>query len=66
MRRTIRLLRVVAPFTGTFRPEGSLSDEDGFMAAGIWRLEVYDDTKFGTGTLNSWSITIAHEAAPWR
>ena len=34
------------------------------MAAGIWKLEVYDDTKFGTGTLNSWSLTIAHEAAP--
>ncbi len=52
------------PFTGTFRPVGSLSDVDGLSAAGTWKLEIYDDAKSNRGTLNSWSITIAHEAAP--
>ncbi len=52
------------PFTGTFRPVGSLSDVDGLSAAGTWKLEIYDDAKSNRGTLNSWSITVAHEPAP--
>ena len=45
-----------APFSGSYRPEGSLSEFDTENIAGTWTLEVSDD--FGTlsGTLNSWSI----------
>ena len=47
-----------APFTGSFQPEGSLSDFDGADAQGTWTLEITDDKRRESGTLNSWSIEI--------
>jgi subtilisin-like proprotein convertase family protein len=47
-----------APFTGSFRPEGSLAIFDGINPNGLWFLEVTDDAGSDTGTLNSWSITL--------
>lgn len=51
-----------APFTGTFKPEGSLAALIGKNAAGTWKLEVSDDSSSDTGTLNSWSITFTYPA----
>ena len=51
-----------APFTGRFRPEGQLSDLNGKNSAGSWQLEVSDDDRKDTGTLISWSITLAPDA----
>jgi subtilisin-like proprotein convertase family protein len=48
-----------APFSGRFRPEGSLSAFDGEDLNGTWTLEVYDVAAQDTGTLNSWSLEIA-------
>ncbi len=48
----------LAPYTGSFRPQESLSAFDGEDAAGIWTLEVQDDANGDTGMLNSWSITV--------
>ncbi len=53
-----------APFTGRFRPQSSLSAFDGQNAAGVWTLEVTDDLKKNTGTLNSWSLQFTREAMP--
>ena len=47
-----------APFTGTFQPEGSLAAFNDLDAAGTWMLEIRDNVKGDSGTLNSWSITI--------
>ncbi len=49
-----------APFTGSYRPEGTLSAFDGKSSTGAnaWRLRVVDDTSGYTGTLNSWSLTL--------
>lgn len=47
-----------APFTGSYRPEGSLDVLDGKDMNGEWVLEVTDDSWFGSGTLNNWSLTI--------
>jgi subtilisin-like proprotein convertase family protein len=47
-----------APFTGSFRPEGSLSDFDGEEAAGTWTLRVADDASGDFGTLTGWSLVI--------
>lgn len=47
-----------APFSGSFRPEGSLSDFDGRSAQGTWTLEITDDRRWYAGTLNSWSIEV--------
>jgi len=46
----------LAPFTGSYRPEGNLYamlDKD---IQGAWVLEVTDHSSFGSGTLNSWSL----------
>lgn len=47
-----------APFTGTFRPEGSLSVFDNRSAYGSWRLYVQDQSLGDTGTLLGWSLII--------
>ena len=54
-----------SPYIGGFQPEGSLSDFDGLPAAGVWTLRVVDTYRHGPshpdeGTLDGWSITIAH------
>ncbi|MHB8897479.1 MAG: Ig-like domain-containing protein, partial [Thermoguttaceae bacterium] len=55
----------VAPFTGTYRPEGALSAFDGESLAGTWYLEITVDQKKQTGTLKSWSrIASPGSAAP--
>ncbi|MFH1715915.1 MAG: proprotein convertase P-domain-containing protein, partial [Planctomycetota bacterium] len=45
-----------APFSGSFRPEGSLADFDGMDIGGTWTLEVTDDWEDDTGTLESWCL----------
>lgn len=46
------------PFTGSFQPEGNLSDFDGLDAQGLWQLVVTDDDTGDTGTLESWSLIL--------
>jgi subtilisin-like proprotein convertase family protein len=52
----------VAPFTGSFKPEGKLSAFNGVSGNGTWTLEVTDDNPSDTGTLINWSITVATQA----
>ncbi len=47
-----------APFTGRYRPEGSLSQLVGEDPNGLWRLEIHDDFAAVGGELESWSLTI--------
>lgn len=47
-----------APFTGTFSPEGNLSDFNGEDPSGTWTLSIYDDAGGDTGTLDSFSIEV--------
>ena len=47
-----------APFTGSFRPEGNLTDFNGTNSIGDWTLIVVDSGAGDTGTLDSWSIEI--------
>jgi Putative Ig domain/Proprotein convertase P-domain len=47
------------PFTGSFRPEGTLDDlrrKTGSAVNGTWILRVGDDSGIDTGTVNCWSI----------
>jgi subtilisin-like proprotein convertase family protein len=48
----------LAPFTGSFRPDGLLGDFDGEDPNGIWTLEITDDSVGDSGVLNGWSIQI--------
>jgi subtilisin-like proprotein convertase family protein len=51
------------PYTGSFRPDGRLSDFDGIHIQGTWTLEIMDDHESDSGRLNSWSLT-ATQASP--
>jgi subtilisin-like proprotein convertase family protein len=48
-----------APFTGSYRPEGSLAAFDGVSANGTWTLEITDDSSLDLGTLLNWSLHIS-------
>lgn len=45
-----------APFSGSFRPEGNLSDFYDKIADGKWTLEIIDSAQHDGGLLNYWSI----------
>lgn len=47
-----------APFTGRYRPEGSLAALDDLDPNGTWKLELRDDTAGVTGSLWAWSIKV--------
>ena len=47
-----------APFTGSYRPEGSLATLDGISALGTWRLHIGDDVTGDVGTLDSWQLQL--------
>jgi subtilisin-like proprotein convertase family protein len=53
-----------APFTGRFKPQASLTTFNGKNAAGVWTLEITDDQRRDTGTLNAWSIQLSRAVAP--
>ena len=62
-----------APFTGSFRPEESLTAFDGGASGGLWTLKVKDDTGTldpgGGGTpppqkINSWGIEYSAASCP--
>ena len=44
------------PFTGRYRPEGSLAALVGKYTAGTWKLEIADDAQYDTGVLVSWAL----------
>ncbi|PKO12071.1 MAG: hypothetical protein CVU39_25980 [Chloroflexi bacterium HGW-Chloroflexi-10] len=51
-----------APFTGSFRPESPLSILNAESMNGVWTLNVSDNANLDTGTLTSWSLTIASQS----
>ncbi|MGI9543387.1 MAG: proprotein convertase P-domain-containing protein [Cyclobacteriaceae bacterium] len=54
----------MAPFSGTFRPEGQLSDFKGTAVNGKWKLRIEDQASFDGGILNSWSLSVETSAQP--
>jgi len=53
-----------APFTGTFRPEGFLSDLIGLEAAGQWQLLMCDDNEEDVGYFDCWDLCIELQPTP--
>ncbi len=47
-----------APFTGSFRPAGSLSSLINKGASGVWQLEIRDTASLDQGTLLNWSVIV--------
>lgn len=53
-----RIVAGAAPFSGSFRPAGTLADFNSHNAAGTWTLRITDNNKQNEGTLTSWSLSI--------
>jgi len=46
------------PYTGTFQPDGNLSDFNGLASAGEWRLVITDNAGGDGGNLLNWTIQL--------
>jgi subtilisin-like proprotein convertase family protein len=46
------------PYTGSFKPTGSLAALNGITGTGTWRVEIADQASADTGTLTSWTLTL--------
>jgi subtilisin-like proprotein convertase family protein len=46
------------PYTGSFRPSGTLATFNGGDPNGEWRLRINDNVAFDTGKLNEWGLAI--------
>lgn len=55
---TSSILTGAGPFTGAFRPEGSLDLMNGLNPSGVWTLEIADDNQADFGTLRYWSMQL--------
>ena len=51
----------LAPFTGAFRPEGSLTSLVGKNARGKWTLSISDKASRDSGTLQGWSLEFTQQ-----
>ena len=49
---------LVAPFAGTYRPQGLLSDFDGELIGGNWKLQITDDGLDDEGALLAWYVEL--------
>ena len=52
-----------APFSGSYRPDGLLSDADGIGSAGAWSLKVVDQGPSDLGTIDGWTLELQYPAA---
>ncbi|MCL5097751.1 MAG: proprotein convertase P-domain-containing protein [Candidatus Omnitrophica bacterium] len=55
------VIPAVAPFTGRFKPEGSLAAFDQKNPNGTWKIEITDDRGSVVGYLRSWSLHITYQ-----
>ncbi len=53
-----------APFRGSFRPEGSMSDFVGEEVTGEWVLRIEDQANFDGGSLNFWTLVVETDSNP--
>jgi subtilisin-like proprotein convertase family protein len=60
---TDAITAAVAPFTGTFVPEGDLSTLYGEMSAGDWTLTVADGFNLDGGSVNEFSLEICADSS---
>ncbi|MEQ1830595.1 MAG: proprotein convertase P-domain-containing protein, partial [Pirellula sp.] len=52
------IVQGVPPFTGSFRPEGSLTALNGKSPNGVWRLELTDIAASFQATLKNWELAL--------
>jgi len=49
------------PYTGSFQPEGDLSDFDGMQSIGDWKLIITDNANVDGGTLLDWTLQLCED-----
>ncbi len=59
-----RITSASAPFTGTFRPEGDLTQFYGSIARGIWRLKIIDSGPIDTGEVKLFALNFCFDGQP--
>jgi subtilisin-like proprotein convertase family protein len=60
---TSSIVAASAPYTGSFRPEGSLSAADGVSGAGSWKLKVVDSGEDDVGTIDNWTLNLGYPSS---
>jgi subtilisin-like proprotein convertase family protein len=58
---TTSITNAFPPFSGTFNPEGSLTDFNGKDPNGAWALRIEDVAFLDGGSLNHWSLALTTE-----
>ena len=53
------------PYTGSYRPDESLSGLNGEVATGIWTLRVIDTFAVDSGALNGWTLEVTTNEGPY-
>ncbi len=59
----LSIRNAVPPFSGSFKPEGTLADFNGGPADGEWKLEVRDRAFQDGGTLRGWKLALTTASA---
>ncbi|NIV14166.1 MAG: hypothetical protein GWN62_23705 [Aliifodinibius sp.] len=60
---TTSITNAFPPFSGTFKPEGTLADFNGTDPNGAWTLRIEDVAFLDGGSLNRWSLALTTEEA---
>ncbi|WP_299394685.1 reprolysin-like metallopeptidase [uncultured Gelidibacter sp.] len=55
---TIPITQGTGPFTGSYIPEGDLSELNGEMSGGVWKLQVTDLYDTDGGTINEFTLAL--------
>jgi serine protease len=55
---TTAITSATSPFTGNYRPQGSLAVLNGKSMKGNWTLQIVDSQMWDSGTLQNWSIVV--------
>jgi len=58
---TVTIASGTAPFTGSFQPDGNLSDFDGVQSIGDWTLVITDNANVDGGTLLDWTLQLCED-----
>lgn len=59
---TVSINEGAAPFTGIFKPQGSLATLNGKQSLGNWTLHITDNANSDGGTLLNWSIDLCSDS----
>ena len=60
----VSIVNGTAPYTGSYRPEGNLSDFAGLGGNGEWHLLMCDDNEEDVGYFDRWDLCLEMQSSP--